>query len=228
MKLAYQTLLLAAFSASTFAQLPDGKDIATAVPILIGQNFEDAGSAATGSDRVYSINLARGQRVTFTRTMTQTNSWCGSLALYSPTSRSVAQGERVAGDRACRGNETASIDFTVPATGVYFLNVFFGGGSGSYRLQISATGTPIALPNPTRAGCLSGRVESITYSLQFIALGIPDELTIGGQRVCPSCQVKAPIYTEMAARLDAAMNAGTAVEACYDSAGSIFQIKLSK
>ncbi|MCA2965949.1 MAG: hypothetical protein INH40_18785 [Acidobacteriaceae bacterium] len=52
MKLAYQTLLLAAFSASTFAQLPDGKDIATAVPILIGQSFEDAGSSATTPNRV--------------------------------------------------------------------------------------------------------------------------------------------------------------------------------
>ena len=64
----------------------------------------------------------------------------------------------------------------------------------TYSLVVTAQGTPITVPNPQTAGCLSGQVDYITYSLQLIAAGLPDEVSIGGQKACPSCTVKQPLY----------------------------------
>ena len=111
---------------------------------------------------------------------------------------------------------------------MYYAVIYFTRGSLSYQFSARASGTPIALPNPPTAGCLSGRVDYITYSLQRIASGLPDEVSIGGNRACASCTVKAPGYPEIADRLESAVRNNVNVEACYDSGGNIFQIKIIK
>jgi hypothetical protein len=93
-------------------------------------------------------------------------------------------------------------------------------------MTAKSTGTPISIPNPPTTGCLTGRVDYITYSLQLIAAGLPDEVSIGGSKACASCTVKPPLYPEISTRLESALKSNVNVEACYDSGGNIFQLKL--
>ena len=222
--------MLAFITAAAWAQLPDGKDVPTAVPIVLGQTVEDAGSATVTANRVYKITLARGQKVTLTARFGQgVDNW--SFYLMRPATRTIFTdfNQNAVAITYTRGNAALTHTVTITESGVYYIGVsFYDASRGNFTLRVDAEGTPIAVPNPTRAGCLNGKVESVTYSLQFVAVGLPDEVVIGGQRACATCQVKAPIYPDLAARLDTAMLAGASVEACYDSAGGIFQIKLSK
>ena len=87
-------------------------------------------------------------------------------------------------------------------------------------------GTPINVPNPATAGCVTGQVDAITYSLQLIAAGLPDEVSIGGAKLCSSCSVKAPAYKELVDKMESAMGMNVGVSACYDNSGNIFQLKL--
>ena len=217
---------------NVFAQLPSGNDISTAIPIVLGQTINDIGDSSLSPNRVFKITLARGQAISAVLSVPRGNIF-GKIDLLAPSTRSIAtltsnQILSCSGGSNCFSANNSGFDFTyqVPQEGVYFIRVFFGSGGNSYNLRVTATGTPIAVANPASAGCLSGRVDSITYSLHFIAMGLPDEVTIGGTRACASCTVKPPLYAEISSRLEETQRTGGSVEACYDSSGNIFQLKL--
>ena len=226
-------LLTAAFAVPSrvAAQGPDGSDINKAIPVYFGQVVTDIGDAGTVPHRVYSITLAKGQQITAAMTIPSGPNKAIELTLLEPTRISVA-GVGYSGNKGGLatdyGDSRAAAGWTyqVAAPGTYYLLVTFGSTSVNYSLQVKAQGTPIAVPNPPSAGCLTGRVDYLTYSLQLIATGLADEVSIGSQRACPSCTVKAPLYPEIVNRLELALRSKTNVEACYDSTGSIFQIKL--
>jgi hypothetical protein len=210
------------------AQGPGGNDINEAIPIHFGQKIEDIGDPSLAPNRVYKIVLARGQAIAATVTADKTA--CMRLRLLAPattTIKSFSAAQQLGLSEACTGTGI-SFNYQTSVAGTYFLYLHFENNYNgiNYTLQVNATGTPIAVPNPQSAGCLSGKVDSITYSLQYIAVGLPDEVTIGGTRACASCTTKPPLYPEISSRLETAMNSGGSVEACYDSAGNIFQLKL--
>ena len=225
-------LLMAALTVPSklAAQGPDGSDINKAIPIYFGQVVNDIGDRATAYIRVYSITLARGQRISVTMTTSVNATF--EAGLYTPDKRTVnACGYGCRKDGVVAGQDTSngrsvSFDYQVAAAGTYYLYASFGGTGISYSLQVLAQGTPIAVPNPSTAGCIRGAVDYITYSLQLIAVGLADELSIGGTKVCGSCTVKAPLYPEIVNRIENALRSKVNAEACYDATGNIFQIKL--
>jgi hypothetical protein len=222
-----------ATAARALAQMPDGSDINQAVPIWFGQNIHDIGDVNTAPLRVYSIPLAKGQQfsATLTNPSTDPGVYMG-ITLLPPTARSVAgcgwncATGSVASDST--GVHSASFTYTVPAGGTYYVKVGFGSVGVNYNLQVKAGGTPIVTPLPPTAGCLTGQVDYVTYSVQLIAMGLPDEVSIGGVVACNSsnCQVKPPAYAEIVSRLESALKSQVPVSACYDSTGNIIQLKV--
>jgi len=98
----------------------------------------------------------------------------------------------------------------------------------TYELQATAEGTPLLTALPTQAGCVFGQVDSITYSLRLIAMNLPDEVNIGGTRLCSACTVKPPLYSQMVDKMETALKSGVNIEACQDGQGQIFQVKLQR
>lgn len=95
-----------------------------------------------------------------------------------------------------------------------------------YNFEVNAHGTPLGVLNPPQAGCLSGQVDSLTYSLQLIAANLPDTISIGGVQACANCTVKPPLYSQIVDKLETALRSNLPVQACYDAGGNIFQISL--
>lgn len=221
-------LLVSALTQSGLGQTPDGSEINKAIPFYFNQIGTGLGDPQLNPPFiVYSIDLARGQQISATANVANGSGRVG-IALLKPSALTV---------RSATGNDIAagslncchlSIDYLAPVAGKYYIVVAFFGSSANYQVSAKTSGTPIAVPNPPTAGCLSGRVDYITYSLQRIASGLPDEVSIGGNRACASCTVKAPGYPEIADRLESAVRNNVNVEACYDSGGNIFQIKIIK
>ena len=218
------------------AQGPNGTDINKAIPIYFGQTITDIGDGATNPIQVYSIALSKGQSVTLLASKlaggNSGGTWTLSLLRPGVTTVKALQSADVL---ACRGHycndgsntaQAQTFTYLVSASGLYYAFLQFDSNGMNYSFVTTAQGTPIAVPNPPTAGCLSGRVDYLTYSLQFIAAGLADEVSIGSQRACPSCTVKAPLYPEIVTRLENALRSKVNVEACYDSTGNIFQIKL--
>jgi hypothetical protein len=225
--------LFAVFSPiHAIAQVPDGTDINKAIPIYFGQIVSDIGDVKSAPARVYSITLAKGQQISLALTIPSSQPSAAMAAgLIEPNRVSVAGCYWGCDPQALVGNYTnsgrnISLSYLVPTAGKYYILVYFASTGVNYNLQVTATGTPISVPNPASAGCLTGRVDYITYSLQLIAASLADEVSIGGQKACASCTVKAPLYPEIVTRLENALRSKVNVEACYDSSGSIFQIKL--
>ena len=213
------------------AQGPDGLDFSSAIPIVFGQVTQDIGDSRLKPRQIYKINLARGQKFNASISTVDGAQVKFDLYLVAPSVKSLASwgnADTSASDADYSNNArtSRSITYQVPVAGAYYVAVFFNSTGINYKLQAIAEGTPVAVPNPTSAGCLTGRVDYLTYSLQLIAVGLADEVSIGSQRACPSCTVKAPLYPEIVNRLELALRSKTNVEACYDSTGSIFQIKL--
>lgn len=220
--------MLTAMPFAAFGQ--DGTDINQAIPIYFGQSVNDIGDVQTVPFRVYSMVLAKGQQITATLTAPQGQI---ELSLWPSTKLSVA-GQSYFGSSGVSGSlisnyssgQATSWTYTVAASGTYYLVAYFGSGGTHYSLQVNAAGTPLLVPNPPQAGCLTGQVDSITYSLQLIAAGLPDTASIGGVQMCASCAVKAPAYPALVEKLEKAMSLGVGVSACYDASGNIFQLKL--
>jgi hypothetical protein len=211
-----------------FAQQPDGSDINKAIPIYFGQVATGIGDpAAKPAFIVYSVAIAKGQQVTFAANTTS-GSGQFELEVYRSSALTVgsAQSSDIAVSCNCSNRSSSSLSYLASASGTYYIVVYFKGSSFGYQLSVQATGTPIAIPNPQTAGCLIGTVNYITYSLQLIAAGLPDEVSIGGNRACATCTVKPPLYPEISSRLESALKSKVNVEACYDSGGNMFQIKL--
>lgn len=212
------------------AQGPDGSDVNKAIPITFGQIVTDILDGKTRGVLVYSINLARGQSITALAKATSGQNLSWSLFLAGPGYLRVGQYplcSQFLAQGGCQTNsQSQSLTYQVATAGTYYIEMEAQSSGLAFQLQVNAQGTPIAVPNPPTAGCLTGRVDYITYSLQLIAVGLADEVSIGGQKACASCTVKAPLYPEIVNRLESALKAKVNAEACYDSAGNIFQIKL--
>ncbi len=218
--------LMTLIPAAGLAQVPDGSDFSQAIPIYFGQTINDTVDSATRNLQTYSISLAKGQQISIRAKTTTATSW--GICFLAPGA--TAKSNCIAADESPYNNShdaTHSIDYQVAAAGVYYLQVFAYVPSVSYQFQITATGTPIATPNPTSAGCLTGQVDYITYSLQLIAASLPDEASIGGTKLCPSCSVKPPAYPQLVNKLETAMGLNVGVQACYDATGNIFQLKMN-
>jgi len=223
------TLILAgtlATPARLAAQLPDGSDINRAIPIYFGQIVNDIGDNSTIPIKIYSITLAKGQQVSATLTAPGKSL---RVTLYPPTALTVvgcnytcASGS-VVDDFA---QSSTALTYTVPTAGTYYVKAAFANPGTSYSLQVKAVGTPVVTALPAIAGCLTGSVDFLTYSLQLISAGLPDTGSIGGTQMCATCAVKPPAYPEIVAKMETSMGLGASVSACYDSTGNIVQIKL--
>lgn len=221
-------LLVGAFAQSSICQVLDGSEINKAIPYSVGQIASGIGDPQSNPPFiVYSLDLARGQQVSATANVAGGSGRVG-IALLKPTAltvRSASGNDFAAGYAGCCN---PSLEYLVPAAGKYYIVVYFLNSSTNFQMSAKTSGTPIVVANPAVSGCLSGRVDYVTYSLQRIASGLPDEVSIGGNRACASCTVKAPGYLEIADRLESAVRNNVNVEACYDSSGNIFQIKIIK
>jgi hypothetical protein len=217
-------------AAAGSAQVPDGTDINTAIPIYFGQVVNDIGDSRSAPLRVYSIALAKGQQISATLTSPQ---GLIELSLYAPGRLTVA-GNTYFGSSGVSGTvaesdsggPATSWTYAVPTSGIYYVVTYFGATGAQYSLQINAQGTPLTTPNPQSAGCVTGQVDYITYSLQLIAASLPDEASIGGTKLCSTCTVKPPAYPQLVSKLETAMGSNVGVSACYDATGNIFQLKL--
>jgi hypothetical protein len=218
--------VLLAVPGVAFAQSPNGSDINQAIPIYFGQTINDTVDKSTRPNLVYSITLAKGQQLTATAITNTQKTWV--LCLASPTSVTVDRAQCVANAGNSQGTAISlSFTYQAAASGTYYLIVEAGGSGIAFQLQVTAQGTPIITPNPTLAGCVTGQVDYITYSLQLVAAGLPDEVSIGGTKLCPACTVKPPAYPLLVSKMETAMSLNVGVSACYDAAGNIFQLKLT-
>lgn len=223
-------IALAAVPAACFGQT--GTDINQAIPIYFGQTINNTIDRTTLPAQVYSLTLAKGQGISATVTSAngQTPTWSFLLAgpglttiagVYCSNSNFVAQG-------SCESTSAAStFNYQVAAPGTYYVVLVTFSAGTAYQLQVTAQGTPIVTPNPAQAGCLTGQINSITYSLQLIAAGLPDTVSIGGTQLCPFCTVKPPAYPALVEKMEKAMGLGVGVSACYDATGNIFQLTLN-
>jgi len=213
----------------------DGTDINQAVPAYFGQSLSGALDVKTKPDQVYSIAMSKGQTFTVTAQLTggQSPSW--AILIAAPDSKQLGDltacsnylanegcGSGTSGSRTT----THTVTYQAATSGKYYLIIRAYSSGIAYNLQLAATGTPLLVPNPAQAGCLTGQVDSITYSAQLIAASLPDEASIGGSRMCATCAVKPPAFPELVAKLESAMGMNVGVSACYDGAGNIFQLKL--
>lgn len=227
-----------AVAAAAFGQGPDGNDISTAVPIYVGQVVKDIGDASLSPDRLYKIALGRGQKLSLV-VATDDNKRVGwnlrILRGSTKTIKSLASGDLLLQAANVFGfldrydtTTTYSVDYQVPTAGDYFIWVRFYVSNASFKLETQADGIPLDVTLPAEAGCLAGQVDHITFSLRFISLNLPDELSIGGSRVCANCTVKPPLYSAIVEKLEAALKAGVPVEACHDDKGNIIKVKMQR
>ena len=79
---------------------------------------------------------------------------------------------------------------------------------------------------PDGEACVSGAVDYIVFSLATSASRMPDEVSIGGTKLCPTCDLKPPIYGNFARKLEIARDRGLNVDACYDSFGTMNFVRL--
>jgi hypothetical protein len=209
------------------AQMPDGSDINKAIPIYFGQVASGIGDVTTQPYVVYVVNLAKGQQMTFAANRTTpTGNW--ALYVLRPSAVTVASAKQadIAVNSGFIPSAGASLDYLVPTAGTYYVVLEFRNTGMSYQLTLKSQGTPINVPNPPTAGCLSGQVDYLTYSLQLIAEELPDTVSIGGVQACATCSVKPPAYSQIVGKMESALKANLPVQACYDSGGNIFQISL--
>jgi hypothetical protein len=218
--------VLAAIPAASFAQT--GADINQAIPIYFGQIINDTIDGNTRCCQVYSIALSKGQQVAVTVTASSGNGYWG-VCLEAPNVQTIQQSNCVAGSANWDYGGPFTLSYQVATAGTYYVAVVVGatGHTDTYTLQVTAQGTPITTANPPQAGCLTGQVANITYSLQLIAAGLPDTVTIGSTQACASCTVKPPAYPALVSKMETAMGLGVGVSACYDSSGNIFQLTLN-
>jgi hypothetical protein len=209
---------------------PDGSDISKAIPIYFGQTIADIGDSSLKPFQVYKISLARGQQFNVVAdAVTGRPTWY--MAILSPTALSVgsltnAQRLVQTGGGSFGTGTSWALSYEVPAAGNYFVVLEFNSTGVNYTLKVNAQGTPLGVPNPPQAGCLSGQVDYLTYSLQLLAVNLPDTVSIGGVQLCATCTVKPPLYAQIVKKLEKALSRNLPVQACYDADGNIVQISL--
>ena len=100
--------------------------------------------------------------------------------------------------------------------------------SGTVYLPVQAYGDPLGQHAPPTLGCLEGQVDYATYAVARLNYGQADEVSIGGTKMCNTCNIKAPLYGEFATRLETALLRKQSVQACYDKNGNVFTLKASR
>lgn len=142
------------------------------------------------------------------------------------------------------GNVKAVVQYAgLIGSGLYQLNVVVPDlPSGDAPIVISVNGTasqgqafvPIQAPPgpvggqtaPPVKGCVTGPVDYLTYSVSQLSYNRPDEVSIGGTKLCATCAVKSPLYPEFTARMERSMGQKKNVQACYDTQGNVVQLRL--
>ena len=74
--------------------------------------------------------------------------------------------------------------------------------------------------------CVSGQVDYISFSRATVASRLADEVSIGGIKLCATCEWKPPLYGNFAQKLERARNFGLIVDACYDSLGTMNFVRM--
>jgi uncharacterized protein (TIGR03437 family) len=129
-------------------------------------------------------------------------------------------------------------------SGLYQINVAIPAiPNGTVPIVVTVNGVaaatayvPIEGPNPPIGGqtqpqlkgCLSGKVDYITYSTGRLPFGEPDDVSVGGTDLCATCSVKTPLFPEFAKRMELALERGKTIQACYDGNGIIYQVSLQQ
>jgi len=224
------------------AQLPSGSDVNSAIPIYYNQVVSNLGDVNTAPLFVYSITAAKGQQISGTLSVAATQPAASmAFGLWAPGTGTLGNcriggaynqnlgcsGSLASGGGGNSTTHSESWTYTPSVAGVYYIAVVFGSQSVNYTLEVTTTGTLPVTPNPTSAGCLTGQVNSIAYSLQLIAAGLPDTVSIAGTQMCATCAQKAPSNPNIVAKMEKAMSLNLPVSACYDSGGNVFQITLN-
>jgi uncharacterized protein (TIGR03437 family) len=142
------------------------------------------------------------------------------------------------------GNVKAPVQFAgLIGSGLYQVNVTVPQlPSGDAPIVLSVNGVassgpafvPIQAPPgpvggqtaPAISGCVTGPVDYITYSVGLLSFNRPDELSIGGTRMCSTCTIKSPLYPEFSSRMEKSMGQKKNVQACYDARGNVVQVTL--
>ncbi len=142
------------------------------------------------------------------------------------------------------GNIQAQVQFAgLIGSGLYQINVVVPAlPSGDAPIVVSVNGissggpafVPVqAFPGPVGGqtappitGCLTGPVDYLTYSVSLLSYNRPDEVSIGGTKLCDACTVKSPLYPEFTARMERSMGQRKNVQACYDAKGNVVEVKL--
>ena len=217
-------MLLGCVPTACFGQ--DGTDINQAIPIYFGQTVHDTVDKTTRPFQVYSIAATNGQQLIITGVASDTF-W--GLYLYNSSARTVVSNSSYVAAASSFANPGKGLSFSylVATSGIYYVLVEAHQTGLAFQLQVTTQGTPIVPANPAQSGCVTGQVDNITYSLQLIAAGLPDTVSIGGTQLCSTCTVKPPAYPLLVSKLETAMALNVGVSACYDSSGNIFQLKLN-
>jgi hypothetical protein len=205
----------------------NGSDVDQAIPIYFGQTVNGSVDGSTTCCQVYSLTMAKSQQITITAKATGASpAW--NVCLNSPNVTTILKFDCVAGNSAYSGQAAVTYNYTAAAAGTYFLEVFARANNGvSYTLQVTAPAGILQVPNPPKAGCLSGQVDSITYSLQLISAELPDAVSIGAAVACATCSVKPPSIPALVKKMESAMAQNVGVSACYDASGNIFELTLN-
>jgi uncharacterized protein (TIGR03437 family) len=99
----------------------------------------------------------------------------------------------------------------------------------SALIPIQAPVTPIAgQTGPQLKNCVSGQVDRISYPISGLAAGQPNDVSIGGTELCPTCAVQTPPFVEFATKLELALTRNKGVKACYDANGMIYQVTVTR
>ena len=123
----------------------------------------------------------------------------------------------------------AQANITVPSlsSGSYPLVVTVNGqASRPVTMSVAGSGNSVDGTLPPGAKCVSGAVDSITFSLEAKASRLADEVSIGGNRLCAKCDLKPPIYGNFVDKLEIARNEGLSADACYDGFGTLNYLRL--
>ncbi len=119
------------------------------------------------------------------------------------------------------------------STGDYPFTITLNGQtSRPARIAVQGTSTPPTGGGtgigglPTGGTCVSGKVDYIGFSLEKRASRQADEVSIGGTKLCATCQLKPPIYGNFSDKLEGARVEGLTADACYDSFGTMNYVRL--
>ena len=128
------------------------------------------------------------------------------------------------------GSGLYQINVTVPAVPTGDAAIVLSLGSQKSLQAVSVPVQAFISPStptlPPLTGCLSGKVDYVTYATAELSYGQASTASIGGTALCPTCIVKAPLYPEFATRLERAVERKENVQACYDKSGKIFQLQI--